>query len=235
VKRSTALFLALAAIPLAIAIATAQTPPATTPPAAAPASRGTAVFNVPKVMREYQKWQFFAQEVNKDRQEKAALLAKKQNELVDLQNKIKVEPVKAKQDEMAQQMIVLQRQLEDMEKQARKEIDEKSMTHLRTLFGELRTVVDAVAKTNGFDLVLAYPDASTPEEMASPMYLEMKLRTPAAMPFYVSPNIDITAVVIQTLNKNFPAPGPVSPAGATTPAPAPGAPPVTPPATPGKP
>ena len=84
---------------------------------------------------------------------------------------------------MAQQMTLLQRQLEDMEKQARKEIDEKSMNHLRTLFGELRTVVDAVAKTNGFDLVLAYPDASTPEELNSPMYLEMKLRTPAAMPF----------------------------------------------------
>lgn len=226
-KRLTVLMLALAAVPLAIKLATAQAP-ATTPPATpAAASRGTAVFNVPKVMREYQKWQFFAQEVNKDRTEKAALLAKKQNELIDLQNKMKVETVQAKRDEMAQQGLVLQRQLEDMEKQARKEIDEKSMSHLRTLFGELRTVVDAVAKTNGFDLVLAYPDASTPEEMASPMYLEMKLRTPAAMPFYVNPNIDITTVVIQTLNKNFPAPGPVSPVSAT--APVPGTAPVAPP------
>lgn len=222
-KRLTVLVLAITAIPLATSFAPAQAP-ATPPASPAPASRGTAVFNVPKVMREYQKWQYFAQEVNKDRTEKAAILAKKQNELVDLQNKTKTETVTQKRDEMAQQMVVLQRQLEDMEKQARKEIDEKSMNHLRTLFGELRTVVDAVAKTNGFDLVLAYPDASTPEEMASPMYLEMKLRTPAAMPFYVSPNIDITKVVIDTLNKNFPAPGPVSPVSATAP--------VTPPATP---
>lgn len=219
-KRLTILMLALAAISPAIYHAspvTAQAP--ATPPTAAPAGRGTAVFNVPKVMREYSKWQYFAQEVNKDRAEKAAILGKKQAEMVDLQNRAKVETVKAKQDEMVAQAIQMQRTLEDLEKQARKEIDEKSMAHLRTLFGELRTVVDAVAKTNGFDLVLAYPDATTPEETASPMYLEMKLRTPAAMPFYVSANIDITKVVIETLNKNFPAPGPVSPAGATAPAP----------------
>lgn len=202
----------------------AQAPAGGTAAAAAPAvpSRGTAVFNVPKVMRDYKKWQYFAAEVNKDRTEKAAILAKKQNEMLDVQNKMKIEPVKAKQDEMAQQIVTLQRQLEDMEKTARKEIDDKSMQHLRTLFGELRQVVDAVATTNGFDLVLAYPDASTPEELSSPMYLEMKLRTPAAMPFYVSKNVDITQVVIETLNKNFPAPGPITgavmPAAGTAPA-----------------
>jgi len=228
VKRLTVLTVALAAVPLALLVAspvTAQAP-ATPPAAAAPATgRGVAVFNVPKVMREYKKWQYFAAEVNRDRAEKAALLSKKQSEGIDLQNRIKTEAVKAKQDEMTQQLILLQRQLEDMEKVARKDIDEKSMAHLRTLFGELRKVVDAVATTNGFDLVLAYPDASTEEEKASPVYLEMKLRTPAAMPFYVSPGIDITEVVIQTLNKNFPAPGPipspVTPVGGTAPMAAP--------------
>lgn len=216
-KRLTVLVMAVIAVPMAVLSAFAQGNGATPPPAAPAASRGTAVFNVPKVMREYQKWQYFAQEVNKERAEKAAILQKKQAEMIEMQNKMKTEPTEKKREEMAQQMIMLQRQLEDLEKQARKEIDDKSMQHLRTLFGELRTVVDAVAKTNGFELVLAYPDASTPEELSSPMYLEMKLRTPAAMPFYVSSNIDITNVVIQTLNKNFPAPGPVSPTAATVP------------------
>jgi Skp family chaperone for outer membrane proteins len=228
VKRiSLVVLIALAALPAAMLIhhtAQAQsTAPAPAPAGAAPAAggRGVAVFNVPKVMKDYQKWQFFAAEVNKERAEKAGILAKKQSEMLDMQNKMKTESVPSKRDEMAQQLIVLQRQLEDMEKAARKEIDDKSMGHLRTLFGELRHVVDSVAKTNGFDLVLAYPDAISPEELSSPMYLEMKLRTPAAMPFYVSPNIDITDVVIQTLNKFYPAPGPITgitPTGGTTPA-----------------
>ena len=51
----------------------AQTPataPATTP------GRGTAVFNVARVMKDYQKWQYFAQEMNKERQGRGAELAK---------------------------------------------------------------------------------------------------------------------------------------------------------------
>ena len=37
------------------------------------------------------------------------------------------------------------------------------------------------------------------------------------MPFYVSPNVDITAVVVATLNKHYPAPGPIDPGpGVTT-------------------
>ncbi len=65
--------------------------------------------------------------------------------------------------------------------------------------------------------------------MNSSRYFEMKIGigAQAAVPFYVSPSIDITSVVVQTLNKNFPAPGPVAsatppvtPAGGTAPAPA---------------
>ena len=119
-KRSYALILALVAIPLAMLVATAQTPPpptatppAATPPAATGPSRGTAVFNVPKVMRDYQKWQYFAAEVNKDRMEKAGMLAKKQKEgLEPSREKMKVEVNQGEKEKMAQQLIVLQRTLE---------------------------------------------------------------------------------------------------------------------------
>ena len=82
---------------------------------------------------------------------------------------------------------------------ARKEVDEKlDDAPCRTLFSANSAPWWTPSpRRNGFDLVLAYPDASTPEEFNSTAYLEMKLRTPAAMPFYVSPSIDITSVVIQ--------------------------------------
>lgn len=196
-------------------------------PAAAPPSRGTAVFNVARVMKDYQKWQYFAEQMNKERTEKGGELAKIRNEVMKIEKDLQGEQMLQKKAEMEQKLIALQRAFDDKERQLRKEIDEKSATHLRTLFAEIRTVVDAVAKTNGFELVMAYPDALTQEDMNSPVYFEMKLRPGAAMPFYVSPSIDITKVVVDTLNKNFPAPGPVSPAGATAPA-APGTPPAAP-------
>ena len=86
---------------------------------------------------------------------------------------------------------------------------------------------------NGFDLVLAYPDAITAEEMTSPLYYDLKLRPPAAMPFYVSPSVDMTDVLITTLNTNFKPPAEVAPAGGVPPG-APGLPPPgVPPGRPG--
>jgi Skp family chaperone for outer membrane proteins len=172
-------------------------------------------------MKDYQKWQYFAELMNKERTEKGANLAKIRNAVMDVQNKLQTEGLESKKKELEQQMVALQRQFEDEERKVRKEIDEKSAMHLRTLFAEIRTVVDAVARTNGFELVLAYPDALTDEDRNNPVYFDLKLRPQAAMPFYVSPNIDITTVVVQTLNKNFPPPGPVTPAAATAPPAAP--------------
>jgi Skp family chaperone for outer membrane proteins len=179
------------------------------PAAAAPASRGTAVFNVARVMKEYTKWQFFAASMNNTRAAKAGELQGIRARMMDIEKKLSTESVAANKTPLEQQLVALQRQFEDMERQVRKEIDEASANHLKQLFAEIRTVVDAVAKTNGFELVLAYPDAITQEEMNSPLYFDLKMRPPAAMPFYVSPSIDITKVVVDTLNKNFPAPGPV--------------------------
>ncbi|MGL4423533.1 MAG: OmpH family outer membrane protein, partial [Gemmataceae bacterium] len=219
--------MAVAVVAASFAPAMAQAPGASAAPgtAAAPApSRGVAVFNVAKVMKEYTKWQFFAATMNKVRTSRAGELAAIRNQVLELEGKARVETVQANKTAIEQQLVGLQRTFEDKERTIRKEIDEQSAVHLKTLFNEIRTVVDAVAKTNSFDLVLAYPDALTQEEINSPLYFDLKMRPPAAMPFYVSPNIDITNVVVQTLNKNFPAPGPidastpgVTPTGGTTP------------------
>lgn len=212
-----AYILSIVAIGMAIFAATglnAQTPaPA---PAAAAVGRGTAVFNVARVMKDYQKWQYFAQEMNKERQGRGAELAKLRNDIIEMETKIKNELVATQKAMYEQTFVNMQRQFEDKERNIRKEIDDKSAAHLRQLFAEIRTVVEAVAKTNGFDLVMSYPDALTEEEMRSPLYYDLKLRPPAAMPFYVSPNVDLTSVVVKTLNANFPAPGKIDAAPAAS-------------------
>lgn len=199
--------------------------PAPATPAATPATRGTvAVFNVARVMKDFQRWQYYAATMNDERQKKGADLAKFRNQILEKEAAIRNETVATKKQQFETEMVALQRQFEDLEKSIRKEIDDKSAKHLQELFTQIRTVVERVAEVNGFQLVMAYPDAMTEEEMKSPLYYDLKLRPPAAMPFYVSPSIDITKVVVLTLNQNFAAPGPVpasvTPTGATTPAPA---------------
>lgn len=204
---------ALAGIGGAVSLAgrtQAQAPAGAAQPAPTPKAGGrVAVFNVARVMKEYQRWQYFAATMNNKRMAEATALAKLQNEIVQLQEKAKTEPVQAKQEELGRQAVAKKRELEDKERQARKVLDEESQSHLKNLYAEIQTAVKAIAEANGYDLIMAYPDALTDEEKNSPMYFDLKMRPPAAMPFYISPSADISNVLVQTLNTHYKPPGPI--------------------------
>ena len=203
--------------------ALAQGPP-TTPTAAPPTSgRDVAVFNMAKVQKEFQKWDVFTKQLQVMRVEEAKKLVAIQAQIADLKMKLD-NPATLNRDVLEKQGVVLTRQLQDLDAEVRKKIDKMSTDALQTLHDDIRRVVDAVAKTNNFGLVMAYPDATTDEEKRSPVYFDMKLRPTAAMPFYVGPGNDITDAVIATLNIHCKPTGlAVTPASATTPATAPGA------------
>ena len=184
-------------------VAPAQAPPAAAPK---PSAGRVAVFNVAKVMRDYKKWNAFAQIMNEKRIAASSALVKTRTEIATLQQTLATEVVQAKKEEIAKNIVSLQRGLEDSERTLRKQLDDESAGYLKNLFVEIQTCVNAVVQANGFDLVMAYPDALTKEEMESPMYYDLKLRPNAAMPFYISPNADMTDVLIATLNARYPAP-----------------------------
>lgn len=189
-------------------------------PTAKPATGRMAVFNVAKVMRNYEKWQYFAKMMNDRRLDAAKQLGALRNEIAELQAKAQQPTLpQAEKDKIAQTLVAKQREFEDRERQARKTLDDESANHLKQLYGEIQQAVRAIVDTNGFDMVMAYPDAVTDEEKNSPVYYDLKLRPQAAMPFYVSPSVDMTDVLVLTLNKNFPAPAAVQQTGGTVPAP----------------
>lgn len=167
------------------------------------------VFNVAKVMREYKRWQYYAGVMNNKRTAESAALGKLRSEIAELQSQGQIEPAKTKQEEIGKVLVSKQREFEDRERQVRKLLDEESSNHLKGLYGEINQAVRAIADANNFDLIMAYPDAVTEEERGSPLYYDLKLRPPAAMPFYVSPSVDVTDLLVNTLNKHFPPPGPV--------------------------
>jgi Skp family chaperone for outer membrane proteins len=193
-------------------------------PPATPKSGGrVGVFNVAKVMKDYQKWQYFAKVMNDKRAGAAGDLGKLRSDIATLQDTIQKEPVALKKDELTRSLVEKQRQFEDRERGIRKQLDEESAGHLKQLFGEIQACVKACVEANGYDIVFAYPDATTVEETNSPLYYDLKLRPSAAMPFYVAPAADMTDILVATLNKHFPPPASVTPAGGAQPAP--GAPP----------
>ena len=62
-----------------------------------------------------------------------------------------------------------------------------------------------MAKSNGFDLVLSYPDATDPSERYSQDNIVRMLASQGAMPLYYKSHIDMTDAVVKTLNLSYPA------------------------------
>ena len=198
--------------------------PSGAPPTPTAGGRDVAVFNMAKVQKEFQKWDVYTKELQRLRTEEAKGLAAMQSQMLDLKKKLE-DPLTTQKEELTKQAVALQRLFQDKDAEVRKKIDKVSTDYLQVLHDDIRRVVDAVAKSNNFGLVMAYPDATTDEERKSPVYFDMKLRPTAAMPFYVSPGNDITDAIVLTLNKFCPPPamtGVVPTAGTAAPG-APGA------------
>lgn len=177
------------------------------PPAPAPKAGGkVAVFNVVKVLKDYQKFQSFVGTMTAKRQQIMAPLNTLRATVVKLQEDLQKETLPTKKDELQKSLVAKSREFEDAQRQMEASLDGDSSQYLRTAYGEIQKCVEAIAQRDGLTLVFAYPDAVTAEEMANPMYFTMKLRSQAAMPFYVHPDADITTILVATLNQHFPPP-----------------------------
>jgi Skp family chaperone for outer membrane proteins len=187
------------------------------------------------VMRDYGKAKYQVYLLNEERRNMSVDLVDKQGKYAKLTQDIQQCQDPKVKEQLSIQQRDLTRQIEDKDREIRKQLNEKSNVVIATLYDEIKTVVDKTAEMNGYHIVFAYPDASTAEEMKSPYVKELKLKPPAAQPFYVARHVDITGVVIQTLNTWYPAPA-VPNQPAQNPPPAPGTTTGTPPgATPGRP
>ncbi len=195
----------------------AQAPPAGAAPAARSPTK-VAVFNVMKVLKDYQKFQSFVGTMTAKRNAAMAQMAPLRATILKLQDDLSKEPLPTKRDDLTKTLVNEQRKFEDAERQITASLDGESANYLRVVYGEIQQCVKAIVDANGYELVFAYPDAVDEKEMENPLYFNAKLRSQAAMPFYVSPQADMTGVLVLTLNRNFKPEGAVQPAGATAPA-----------------
>jgi Skp family chaperone for outer membrane proteins len=184
-----------------------------------PPSRPTiAVFNMAAVMKDYGKAKYKVWELNEERKKMSIELVALKGRLVQLQAEIPgiVDP--ATKDQRVREQRDVARTMEDKEREINKQLNEKASAIISSLYDDIKLVVDKTAEMNGYHIVFAYPDATTPEEAKSAYVKELKLKPPAAQPFYIARQVDITGVVVQTLNTWYVSP----PVPATPPAPQPG-------------
>ncbi len=210
-----------------MALAAAQGPGAV--PAAPPAAPGAAqysqsarptiaVFNMAAVMKDYGKAKYQVYLLTEERKKLSADLTGMKGDYVKLQQDIQIQRDAGIKDAMQKQMVELGRRLEDKTREIDKVLNDKASNVISSLYDEIKSVVDKTAEMNGYLIVFAYPDATGADEK-SPYVKELKLKPPAAQPFYVSKQVDITQVVITALNTWYPAPPVPQTAPAANPAP----------------
>ena len=225
-----------------LAGATQAQPGVPAPGAPAPTAQARptiAVFNMAAVMRDYNKAKLQVYLLNKQRIAQSGDLVKWRTEYIETQKVAQVSADPRQKEDLGRKLLELARKIEDKDRDINAALNKEASNIISGLYDEIKTVVDKTAEMNGYHVVFAYPDAVTAEEKNNPFLKELKLKPPAAQPFYVAPQVDVTGVVIGTLNKWYPAIDPVTkqpvdvnalppleaamPAGA---APAAGAPPV---------
>ena len=196
----------LAAMAVAFVSGASVTPADKRPDAAKPTvvmGHKTAVFNMAAVMRDFHQAKYRVWLLNDKKTKMSKPLLAWRNEYIQLQQDVQKNPAQPDKDK-AQKMLALARKIEDEDRKINQQLNDDASAIIGGLHDMIKAAVDTTAERDGFQLVLAYPDAVTPEEMRSPYIKELKLKPPAAQPFYVAPEIDITARVIEALNEKHP-------------------------------
>jgi Skp family chaperone for outer membrane proteins len=164
----------------------------------------TAYFNMAAAMRDFHLAKYKVWLLNKKKTDLSQDLIAWRADYLKLQLELRGRPDHPQKDEKAQQMLALARKIEDADRKISKQLNEDAGATIADVYDKMKAVVDKAAELNGYRVVIAYPDAVTSEEKNSPQIKELKLKPPAAQPFYVSPDVDLTAVVVKALNAWYP-------------------------------
>ncbi len=166
----------------------------------------SAVFNMAMVMKHYGKAKYRVYELTEKRKSLSVDLIKLRGDFLKLQTDLKKQQNPATKEEMEAQSHDLAREIEDKDREINKQLNDEAAVIISQLYDEIKDVVDEMAKAKGYTIVFAYPDATSIDDSKNSYVKELKLKPPAAQPFYVAKQDDLTDEVIEKLNARNPAP-----------------------------
>jgi Skp family chaperone for outer membrane proteins len=170
--------------------------------AAAPRSTRVAMLNLAYVIKNYQKYVAFQNEMKgavKQFEEK--INAKKA--MLEQMSKEAQTAQPERKDQLLKQATSLQRELEDLNNDAKNYLGKKGDEQMVILYREVQDASQRYALAQGIDLVLHYTDATTPQEASNPMTIARKLQSSGCMPLYWTQGVDISYDVVMALNTAY--------------------------------
>ena len=176
---------------------------------AAPRPQRIVIVNIAKVLRDYDKANFQGAEITKRRQEYVTQVNALREQLAVVQKDFTNAQVPEEKKKHQEKALAIQRKVEDIDREAQLELTKVSNDTIVRVYQEIKGVIADIATTNNLDMVLCYPAASKAEDENSPQVAQLMLQTPAMIPFYHK-GMDITEVVVKTLNARYPSAKPTA-------------------------
>jgi Skp family chaperone for outer membrane proteins len=188
------------------------------PPQAAPTRIG--MLNMVEVVKNYKKAQNLEGDLRRTQQDWENKLKPFRDQANALKTKYTSPTIsQADREQIEKDMRKVQMDFQSMEEDAKKDLQKKSGEVYKQIYREVEDAVNRFAGSNGYAAVFFYNDAITPDEKYSPTNVARKFSLPAAaIPMYIAPQIDITAIICNNLNAMYP---PAAAAAPTTGAPGP--------------
>jgi Skp family chaperone for outer membrane proteins len=163
----------------------------------------TGYFNMAAVIREYKRARTGVVRLNARRDRMSANLVGMKEMYKELQAVAQKATNEDQKYQLGRDAVMLARHIEDLDREINKLLNDQALVIIAELHDEIQAEVVEIAREHGLVAVLTYPDAVTPEEKQSPMVKELKLKPPAAHPFYLDPSVDYTDELIRRLNDKF--------------------------------
>ena len=197
------------------------------PQARPPLQSKIAVVNIGQVIKNYQKFKMYNENLKKELEPIQKELEAKKAQVTQLQTQLqKPETTPQQREQWEHQVKQLQREIQDRSDESQQKFVKKRMDEMVTLYRDVQNAVTQYARYNAFELVLQYNDGIDPTEKYSPASLQQKLGNQACIPIYNDERMEITGVITEMLNRQFQttSAAPATPAGAAPATPtAPGA------------
>jgi len=202
--------------------ATAQpTQPAATQ-APRPLQTRIGLMNMVHVLKNYKKFMAIEENIKKRAGELEKTLEPFRTEVLTLrQNYNDPKTPQEQREKIEFRMRQLQLEATQKEEEAKKELVKMNGDAAKMIYREVEAAVNACARAGNLELVFFYNDAITSEDYYHPANIQRKLTQPAAvMPMFVTPGMDISQQVVNTLNAHYQpaaaAPAPAAPAAPRT-------------------
>jgi len=178
--------------------------------ASAQAQTKIAVINVGEVFQKYDKAKQYKAELEKVLEPKKAEAETLKKQIMDWKKALETPDFVKKEDrsKYEQAMLANVRKIEDIDRQLKPQIAKLQETQIVSLYRDLCSAVEGVAKANNIHLVLAYGDVTEDRfNIFNINRLMNGMDLGSTTPIFFDPSVNITQQVADTLNHHHRAAG----------------------------